>query len=178
MLRVPDTVLVIVDIQERLAAVIHERERVVETARKLVEGARVLGIPILHTEQYPKGLGRTVPEIAALLDAPPIEKTSFGCCGEPAFINALDAAGRKDVLLAGMETHVCVYQTAAQLLDRECRVHVVTDAVGSRTHFNREAGIAKMHDAGAQLTTVEMALFELLEVAQGDAFKQIIKIVK
>jgi len=180
MIECDNTVLVVVDIQEKLARVIHERDALVSAADKLIRGAAALGLPVVHTEQNPDGLGPTVPELAQHLDGEPITKLAFSCCGEPAFTEALaaTAAGRQKVLLAGIETHVCVYQTAADLLAADYEVHVVADAVGSRTPENRAIGLARMKDAGAQVTSVEMALFELLQVAEGPAFKAILKIVK
>lgn len=178
MLERDTAVVVIVDIQEKLARVIHERDALVAAADKLIQGAAALGVPVVYTEQNPNGLGPTVPELAAHLDGEPITKLAFSCCGEPAFTEALAAGGRRQVLLAGIETHVCVYQTVADLLAAGHEVHVVADAVGSRTAANRAIGLARMKDAGAQVTSVEMALFELLKVAEGPAFKAILKIVK
>jgi nicotinamidase-related amidase len=178
MLKTESTAVVIVDIQEKLAVAIHEKEQLIENARKLIQGVLVLGVPALASEQYPKGLGPTVPAIAELIGAARVEKLSFGCCGEPAFIQRLKEMKRRQILLAGMESHVCVYQTAAGLIERGYEVHVVADAVSSRTPQNRQIGIDRMRECGAIVTSVEMALFELLGVAQGDAFKQIIKIVK
>jgi len=178
MLERDSTVLVLVDYQERLLPAIDRRADILEAAVKLTRGAQALGVPIVHTEQYPRGLGPTAPELAELLTAEPIEKLSFGCCGEPAFLDALAALGRKQAVLAGIEAHVCVYQTAVGLLDAGYDVHVVTDAVSSRTQENRAIGLQKMRDAGAGVTSVETALFELLRVAGGPEFKAVIQIVK
>jgi len=177
-LNAESTALVVIDIQVALARVMHEKDRLIENARKLIQGAKVLGLPIIVTEQYPKGLGRTVPEIAELIDAKPIEKTAFSCCGEAAFVEAVEKLGRSQLVLCGIETHVCVYQTASGLAERGYEVEVAADGVSSRTVSNKLIGLDRMKDAGARLTSVEMALFELLEVAGGDAFKEIIKIVK
>lgn len=178
MLSTESTALIVIDIQVALARVMHEKDHLIENARKLIQGAKVLGLPIIVTEQYPKGLGRTVPEIAELIDAKPIEKTAFSCCGEAAFVGAVEKLGRSQLVLCGIETHVCVYQTASGLVERGYEVEVAADAVSSRTVSNKLIGLDRMKDAGARLTSVEMALFELLEAAGGDAFKEIIRIVK
>jgi nicotinamidase-related amidase len=177
-LEIADTLVVVVDMQERLARVIHEHDALIDATRRLVAGAKVLGMPVVATEQNPAGLGATVGAVAGLLTEPTIPKRAFSCCGEPAFVAALDRLGRRQVLLAGIEAHVCVYQTAADLLAAGRRVHVVVDAVGSRTPANRAIGIEKMKAAGAAVTSVETALFELLKVAEGPRFKEILRLVK
>jgi nicotinamidase-related amidase len=173
-----ETVLVVVDVQGRLARLMHEAQALFDSLARLVKGARVLGIPVITTEQNPTGLGPTVDEIAPLLPDPVIPKMAFSCCGEPAFVDAVKATGRRQVLLAGIETHVCVYQTARDLLAGGWEVHVVSDAVSSRTAANRAVGLTKMQSAGAEVTSVEAALFEMLQAAEGPAFKQILEIVK
>ena len=179
MLSCAETVLLVVDIQEKLVRAMHAREELVLRAQQLVQGARVLNIPVLCTEQNPRGLGPTVPEIAAHLgEARPIGKFSFGCCASEDFMRALQATARRNVLIAGIETHVCVYQTALELIAKGYRVEVVADACSSRTLQNKQTGLEKMRDAGAAVTSVETALFELLKVADGPLFKQILSIVK
>jgi len=178
MLEIKNTALIVIDVQVALARVMHEKDALIENVRKLVQGAGVLGVPALWTEQYPKGLGRTVPELADLMDSDPIEKTSFNCCGDDAFLAAVEKLGRKQLVLCGIETHVCVHQTAAGLLERGYEVEVAADAVSSRTTGNKLIALDRMKATGATLTSVEMALFELLKVAGTDQFKQMIKIVK
>lgn len=179
MLTCADTLLVIVDIQEKLVRAMHAREELLIRAQQLVQGARVLNVPVLVTEQNPKGLGATVPEIAAHLSGVrPISKFSFGCCASEEFLQALRAGAARNVLMAGIETHVCVYQTARELLTRGCHVEIVADACSSRTPENKQIGLDKMRAAGAAVTSVETALFELLKVAEGPLFKEILKIVK
>ncbi len=178
MLNTGDTALLVIDVQEKLARVMHEREALIDSTAKIVRGANALGVPLLLTEQYPKGLGPTVPEVAAHIKIAPIEKLHFDCCGEPAFLAALSELGRRQLLVCGIEAHVCVYQTAAGLLERGFGVHVVADAVSSRTARNRDLALQKMASCGVRLTSVEMALFELLKVAGGDVFKQVMSIVK
>ena len=178
-LTVENTVLVLIDFQERLFPVTHDKDKLLKNVLKLVEGAKVLEIPIVLTEQYPKGLGPTLPGIKALLpDFKPIEKVCFNCCDEDAFCKSLEALKRRQVLIAGIEAHICVYQTAMALSRDGYEVQVVGDCVSSRDPENRLVSLFRMGAAGVSPTTMEMALFELLKVASGDKFKQISNIVK
>lgn len=179
MLKKEETVLVLIDIQGKLAEIVDESEFVVNNIASIVQGAKVLALPILWLEQYPKGLGHTVDKIAQHLeDEQPIEKITFSAYDNEAFVAKLEATGRKKVLIAGIETHICVYQTAAHLLAAGYEVEVLADCVSSRTAGNREVGIQKMVQLGATLTSVEMCLFEMQQIAKGDAFKAISKIIK
>lgn len=171
------TALVVIDLQEKLLRAMLERDALVEQARKLVQGMLALEVPILWTEQNPDGLGPTVPELAALLPGEPFVKRSFSCFGAEGFAEALAGLGRQ-IVLAGIESHVCVWQTACHAIEIGYEVHVCADAVSSRTAFNRDLGLQKARDAGCILTSVETALFELLGEATGPAFKQILQIVK
>jgi nicotinamidase-related amidase len=174
-----NTVLLIIDYQERLFPVMHDKEKLLHNAVKLIKGARVLEIPIILTEQYPKGLGPTIPEIKELIpDIKPVEKVSFSCCDEETFSKAIESMKRKQVLIAGIEAHICVYQTAMALARAGYEVQVVGDCVASRDPENKLVALFKMGAAGISPTTSEMALFELLKVAKGDKFKQISSIVK
>ncbi len=174
-----EAVLVIVDVQERLADVMGTRRDVVSNSLHLIEAAKLLGVPVILTEQYPKGLGPTVKEIRqALPSYMPVEKIMFGCCGEPEFMRALSATAKKKVILAGMETHVCVLQTCLGLLKEEYSVHVVSDAVCSRSSDNFKTGIEFMRDAGAVITGTETVLFQLLEKAVTEEFKAISRRIK
>jgi nicotinamidase-related amidase len=173
------TTLIIIDMQERLFPVMHEKEKLLRSVMKLIRGAQVLEIPILFTEQYPKGLGPTLPEIKELVpDFRSVEKVSFNCCDEEVFCQALEALKRKQVLIAGIEAHICVYQTAVALARTGYEVEVVSDCIASRELENKMVALFKMGVEGIKPTTMEMALFELLRVAQGDKFKQISNIVK
>jgi nicotinamidase-related amidase len=173
------TALIIIDMQERLFPVMHEKEKLLRNMIKLIKGAQVLEIPVLFTEQYPKGLGSTLPEIKELVpDFKPVEKVSFNCCDETAFCQTLDALKRKQVLIAGIEAHICVYQTAVALARTGYEVEVVADCIASRETENKTVALTKMGAAGIKPTTVEMALFELLKMAKGDKFKAISNIVK
>jgi len=178
MLETGNTALVLVDLQEKLLRVMHEREALLDSVVRLVKGAAVLGVPVIYTEQNPRGLGPTVAAVGDLLPDPPITKLAFSCCGEPAFTDALARLGRRQVLLAGIETHVCVYQTAADLIAAAWEVQVVTDAVSSRSEANKAVGLERMRQAGAGVTSVETALFELLKAAEGPQFKALLAIVK
>jgi nicotinamidase-related amidase len=167
--------LVVVDVQEAFRPAVVGFERVAENAGVLIEGARTLGVPVIVTEQYPKGLGHTVPEVAAHLDGgDPIEKVCFSAARADDF----DLAGRDQVLLCGIESHVCVSQTAHDLLDRGVEVHVARDAVSSRSEENRELGLHKMEQAGAVVTSVEAALFELVGTAGTPEFKTVQELIR
>lgn len=179
LLTTDNTALLFIDIQERLFPVMHDKEKLLRNVLKLVKGAGVLEIPIILTEQYPRGLGPTLPEIKELLpDVKPVEKVSFNCCDEEVFCKTLDSLKRKQVLVAGIEAHICVYLTAMALFRAGYEVQVVGDCVASREPENKLVSLLKMGAAGVSPTTMEMALFELLKVAKGDKFKQISNIVK
>ncbi|MBN1755282.1 hydrolase [bacterium] len=179
MLSADNCVLVVIDVQGKLARIAYKSEELFDNLRRLIKGIQALGVPILWTEQLPDKLGATHQEISELLPGlEPIIKNTFSCCGENRFMTELRRSNRKQVLLCGIECHVCVYQTAADLRDLGYGVHLVTDAVSCRSKGNWELGLGKMGSLGVQLTGVEMVLFELLRVAEGEKFKQIIKIVK
>jgi nicotinamidase-related amidase len=174
-----DSVLLIIDIQERLATVMKMKDQVVKNCLHLIELAKMLDIPVVVTEQYPKGLGRTVPEIqGALPSYRPIEKTAFNCCGEPAFLAELRKIGKKKVIVTGMETHICVLQTGLGLLQEGFTPHLVSDAVCSRTKENWRTGVEFLRQAGAVITGVETVLFQLLKVAGTEEFKKISQRIK
>mgnify|MGYP005628507253 CR=1 FL=1 len=179
MLEADQTALLVVDFQERLVPKIHAVETVVANAVKLIQFARELQLPTFATEQYPKGLGNTINAIAtALGDTPIIEKTSFGCFGEPRFLDAIDMSARTQLLVTGIETHVCVLQTVLAALSQAHEVYVVRDAVGSRRASDYEAALERMAASGASLVTVEMAIFEILRDADRPEFKRILPLVK
>jgi nicotinamidase-related amidase len=174
-----DTRLLIVDMQEKFVPVIDEIDRVIENCVKLLKGASILGVPAGTTEQYPKGLGNTIPEIAEHLGEDIPEKLEFSC------LNALDWAERSDdsedrsrVIVAGIETHVCIQQTTLDLLAHGFRVYIPVDAVSSRKPLDREIALQRMADSGAVLTTTEAILFELCQTAAAAEFKEISRLVK
>ena len=179
MLTQTDTAIIIVDVQDKLTAVIHNRELLVANLSKLVRGARALGLPIIWVEQVPDRMGPTIPELRELLaGSTPIPKRTFSCAGDPAFMKALQNTGRRTVLLAGIETHVCIAQTATDLADAGYQVCVVADAVSSRTPENRQIGLDIVRQGGGSITGVESLLFRLLGSADHPAFKEILRIVK
>ncbi len=173
------TALVVVDIQERLLPSMCEPDRVLRNSLKLVKGAQVLGLPIVLTEQYRKGLGATVAEIAqAVAGFSPLEKLSFSACNADGWETAAGSRGWSDIILCGIEAHVCVTQTCLDLLESGHRVFVAADATSSRTAENHRLGIERMRDAGAIIVSTEMILFDLLKRAGTDEFKGILGIVK
>jgi nicotinamidase-related amidase len=169
------TALIVVDVQEGFRKAIPDFERVAQATATLIEGAGILGVPVVLTEQYPKGLGETAPEVAKHLPegVEPLEKVVFSAADAEGF----DLGGRDQTLVCGIETHVCVNQTVLDLLDAGTEVQVAEDAVGSRTEANKRVGLHKMERAGATLTSVETALFELLGRAGTDEFKQVQKLI-
>ena len=169
-------VLVVIDVQEAFRKALPSFDDVAGASATLVQGAAEIGIPVLVTEQYPSGLGETVPEVADHFPAgtEALSKVRFSAAEAEGF----DLGERDQALVCGIETHVCVNQTVLDLLDEDVEVHVAADAVGSRTEANREAGLAKMERSGAILTSVEMALFELLGGSDADAFKKVQALVK
>jgi nicotinamidase-related amidase len=171
-----DTGLLVIDVQTKLVDQMAERERLVANIARLVAGAKILGLPVQATEQYPKGIGPTVPELATRLPPRP-EKLTFSCCGLPEVAEQFRASGVRKVVLAGIETHVCVQQTALDLVAQGFHVYVPADAVASRKELDRELALRRMERAGVVLTTTEAALFEWTEVAGTPEFKQISRLV-
>jgi nicotinamidase-related amidase len=177
------TLLLVVDVQERLATAMPQAamDRLVGSTLVLLESARLLGVPVVATEQYPKGLGPTVAPLAEKLRAlgvEPIDKLTFDACGEPRVTRALAEHSPRAVVLAGMETHICVFQTARELARRGLDVHVVADAVASRREENRVLGLGLCERAGALATPTETVVFDWLGRAGSDAFKAISKLVR
>ncbi|MCA1793055.1 MAG: hydrolase [Desulfobacteraceae bacterium] len=179
MLSIDNTVMLLVDVQGQLAQVMHEKEKLFQSLEILIKGMNILEVPILWMEQIPAKLGPTVDEIRPLLaKTSPIEKDSFSCCREPAFMEKFDALSRNQVLITGIETHICVFQTGYELLNKGYEVQVVSDCVSSRTRENKEVGLQRIRHSGAQITSVEMVFFELMRRAKGDHFRQIVKLIK
>jgi nicotinamidase-related amidase len=167
--------LVVVDVQEAFRKAIPSFQRVAGATGTMLQGAEAMGLPIVVTEQYPKGLGETVPEVAEHLPEgiEPIEKVCFSAAAADGF----DLGGRDQAVVCGIETHVCVNQTVLDLLDEGVEVHLVGDAVASRSEENRELGLHKAERAGAVLTSVETALFELLRGSDAAEFKEVQQLV-
>jgi nicotinamidase-related amidase len=172
-----DTGLLVIDIQEKLLPLIPSAAALVRNVAFLIDGARVLHMPIQATEQYPKGLGPTVADLASKLP-PRAEKVAFSCCAIPAVVEGFRTAGRPKVVLAGIETHVCVQQTALDLLALDFRVYIPVDAVGSRYALDHEQALHRLEQAGAVITTSESAVFEWVGVAGTPQFKEISRLVQ
>lgn len=173
------TALVLIDIQEKLLPVIADKEAFIQKLVILIQGARIIGLPIFWLEQYPKGLGPTVLKIADLLEGlTPIPKTSFSACGEEKFMDQLKKENRKNLLVAGIESHVCVYQTARDLLDLGYQVEVVEDAVSSRCINNKRMALSQLNEQGVKITSVEIALFDLLQTSESPHFKSISRLIR
>jgi nicotinamidase-related amidase len=172
-------ILVVVDIQGKLASLMHEKETFYANVVRMIKGADVLGYPIIWNEQLPDKLGETIPQIKeALPNHSPLVKTSFSCCGNDDFVSQLEASGKRHVMVVGMETHICVYQTVFDLLERDYKVWVVADGVSSRIAENKHIGLETMRNDGARITSVEMALFELMGTVEPDLMRQVVQIVK
>ncbi len=172
-----DTALLVVDVQERLIGAIGRHDRVVFNVRRLIDGAKILGLPVVATEQYPKGLGPTVPELAERLDDIP-SKLTFSCGGCPEVFEELRNRGLHKLLVCGIEAHVCVQQTVLDLLADGWRVYLPVDAVGSRFEVDYDTALRRMDSAGTVLTTTEAALFEWCDKAGTPEFKQISRLVR
>jgi nicotinamidase-related amidase len=175
-----NAVLVVIDVQDKLCRAMDEKvlEKLTTNISILQAAARELGLPMVATEQYVKGLGNTLCILKEKLTEPALEKMAFSCCGEPSFRERLKALGRKQVVITGMEAHVCVLQTVIELLDAGYHVHLVKDAVMSRRKENWRMGIDAAIAAGAVITSTETALFQLLRVAGSDEFKKLSKLVR
>jgi len=172
-----DTGLLVVDVQENLLGAIAGHERVVWNVRRLIDGARILGLPVAATEQYPKGLGPTVPELAERLGEIP-SKLTFSCGGCPKIFDDFQDRGVHKLLVCGIEAHVCVQQTVLDLLAGAWEVYLAVDAVGSRFALDCQTALGRMDSAGATLTTTEAALFEWCQVAGTPEFKEISRLVR
>jgi nicotinamidase-related amidase len=179
-LRADDCVLGVIDIQERLLPPIHEKERLIRNSQLLIRLANILSMPVVVTTQYSKGLGQTVPEIMQLLPGnKPVDKTEFGCFGNGEFCSAISTlAGRSTLLLCGMETHICVMQTALGALHQGLTVHVAADAVGSRSELNWKLGLERMKEAGVVISSTEMMIYEVMGRSGSPAFKEILQYIK
>jgi len=179
MLEIENCSLVVVDVQGKLAQIMYEKEQLFKNIQILIKAANILSIPILWCQQVPKALGPTIPEIAELLlGVEPINKACFSCTGHEQFNDKLKQLDTEQVLICGIETHICVYQTAVDLHRKGFEVNVVSDAVSSRTLENKQIALERMSCEGCKLSSVEMALFELLKTAEHLHFKEIAKLIK
>jgi len=172
-----DTALLVVDVQEKLVPAVAGHREIVWNVRRLIDGAKILGMAVAATEQYPKGLGPTLPELAERLGAIP-SKLTFSCLGCPEVFRGFERRGVCKILVCGVEAHVCVQQTVLALMANGWRVYVAADAVGSRRELDCRTALARMDSAGATLTTTEAALFEWCRIAGTPEFKQISGLAK
>ncbi|WP_028021704.1 hydrolase [Enterovibrio calviensis] len=180
MLETDRTGLIVVDVQGKLARLVHDSEAFIARCETLIEGAKALDLPMIVLEQNPERLGETVDELRLHIDGfLPIAKYTFDGCESPAFIDAVSAVKNVDTwLVCGLETHICVYQTARGLLARGYHVQIVSDCVSSRTSFNREIGLTRLQQEGAKITGLEMCLYELVKDCRAPAFKNILGLVR
>ncbi|MHC4638268.1 MAG: hydrolase [Planctomycetota bacterium] len=178
-LEIESSCLVVIDIQGKLAQLMHEKEILFKNVCIMIEAAKILDIPIVWCQQVPEALGATVPQIAELLtDNQPIDKACFSCCLDQQFTERLIELDRNQILITGIETHICVYQTARDLLGKGYDVTVIADAVSSRTLRNSNIALSRLQTEGVKISSTEMGLFELLKTAEHSQFKKIAKLVK
>ncbi len=170
--------LLIIDIQERIINVMQNPEEVVKNTSKLIEGCKILNVPVFYTEQYPKGLGATVKELKDILENEAVQKMSFSCSGAGDLFEDLKSKNIEQIIVCGIESHVCVQQTVLDLLSNGFQVDVAADAVSSRKEKDYNIALQRMSKNGAEVTTTESILFELLNVCGTDEFKMISKLVK
>ncbi|MCC6582933.1 MAG: hydrolase [Chitinophagales bacterium] len=175
-LNLEDCLLLVIDIQERLIPVIHQHEEVIHNANILLKGMEILGVPVIVTEQYPKGLGNTCKEIILGDDAKVMEKITFSCLGNDHIKESVQT--EKQIIICGVEAHICVLKTALDLLDEGYQVHLITDAVSSRKKENKQVAIERMKQSGVFISSTEMILFQLLDKAGTEEFKLISKLIK
>ncbi len=179
MLTIDNTVLLLIDVQGKLARIMYESDKLFSSLETMIRAMKILGVPVIWMEQVPESIGHTIPQLAELLpDLQPIAKNTFSCCSNHEFMDRFDSLGRSKVLLTGIETHICVYQTGIDLIKSGYEVQIVADCVSSRTKENKDIGIGRIQQAGGFITSNEMVFFELMKAAKGDEFKQIVKLIK
>lgn len=175
MLEASNSLVLMIDVQERLVGAL-EKNVIVEKSQKIIDGANILGIPVLATEQYPKGLGHTVVTLADNTEV--VEKTYFNALLEDGMLDKIKSYGKKQIILFGIETHICVYQTACALIEAGFEVFIIKDACASRNKYEFKQGIEAMRDNGAKISCVEMTLFEWLKGAKNPKFKEVQALIK
>ena len=179
MLEIEKTSLVVVDVQGRLAELMHGKETLFKNIEILIRSAKILDIPVIWCQQTPTALGATISRIARLLEGiEPIDKSTFSCFAHQPFADKLKSLDRPQILLCGIEAHICIYQTTADMVGAGYSVDVIADAVSSRIKQNKKVGLKRIEKVGANVGSTEMALFELLKSAEHPQFKQIVKLVK
>ncbi len=172
------TGIVIIDIQEKLMPAMEQKQRVVNNIINLLHLSKQFDLPVVITEHYPKGLGTTLPEVREFLTTRPIEKVFFNCCDVEEFNNILDSHNLENVILTGVESHICVFQTCLSLLEKGYNVHVPLDAIDSRVSENWQIGLDLMKDAGAVITSTETVIYQILERAGTKEFKEMLRLIK
>lgn len=177
MLNQDDTLVLMIDIQEKLVNSLN-KTTIVSKAEKVLNAAKILGIPVLVTEQYPNGLGNTVNSLQNIINEPAFEKTYFNALLEEGFLDKIRSYGQKQIVIMGIETHICVYQTALALMNEGFEVYVVKDACASRNKYEFKQGINGMQAEGAKITCVEIVLFEWLKGARHPRFKEVQALIK
>lgn len=175
MLEANNSLVLMIDVQERLVGAL-EKNVIVEKSQKIIDGANILGIPVLATEQYPKGLGHTVVTLADNTEV--VEKTYFNALLEDGMLDKIKSYGKKQIILLGIETHICVYQTACALIEAGFEVYIIKDACASRNKYEFKQGIEAMRDNGAKISCAEMTLFEWLKGAKNPKFKEVQALIK
>lgn len=173
-----NTALLVIDLQERLMPVIAGKDDIFKNTNILIDGCVVLNVPIVITEQYPKGLGHTCAEVKIPEGNQPIEKVCFSCVQSTDVLNTLNAKNIRSLILCGVEAHICVLKTVLEAVQRDFEVHVIADAIGSRVPYNKEIALIRMQQAGAFITTSESVLFQMLNEAGNDEFKAISKLIR
>ncbi len=179
MLTIDNTVLLLIDVQGKLAEIMYDKDKLFASLETIIQAMKILDIPVIWMEQVPESIGNTIPQLAELLpDIKPIAKNTFSCCSNQEFMDKFDSLGRGKVLLTGIETHICIYQTGIDLIKAGYDVQIVADCVSSRTKENKAIGMDRIKQAGGSVTSNEMIFFELMKAAKGNKFKQIIKLIK
>ncbi len=178
MITVENSGLLIIDVQGKLSTQMHESSALFDNLAILIQGAKLLNIPIVWVEQLPEKLGKTHPDIAQYLSGIALDKSTFSALADGKIRAEIERLNRPNWIVAGLECHVCVYQSVRDLLEMNYGVHLVNDAVSSRTLENKKLGLQTMQSAGASMTSTEMVLFELQQKAEGDVFREMIKLIK
>ncbi|AQQ72563.1 Isochorismatase family protein YecD [Limihaloglobus sulfuriphilus] len=172
------TALVIIDVQEKLLSVMHEKDTLVKNICTLVKACRLLEIPVINCRQYPKALGETAAEIQELLTDEPVDKRCFSCAAGDDFQKRLKSTGCEKLILCGIEAHICVYQTARDLISAGFKVEIPADAVDSRTAENKQIAIERLRQEKALISSIEMSLFDMLETSEHPKFREVSRLIK
>ena len=172
------TALLVIDVQEKLMPVVQDAEQIFANVNRLIKGVTTINVPIVITEQYPKGLGNTCAEVEIPEGIQPIEKICFSCIQSANVLEELKARNITSLIVCGVESHICVLKTTLEALEKNIEVHVVADAVSSRTTANKQLALERMRQSGAFIVSTEIILFQLIDEAGTDAFKTISRLIK